>query len=86
MATNFDIPVCPNHTDGVCPRSDTFVEREKDDAFVIRCRTCKGLNIWPKSRDESKGRYEAKLKLDAVRNQRMEEIRRKRAFSDLGGR
>lgn len=83
MATNFDIPPCPNSLEGQyrCAASDTFVERETENAFVIRCRTCRGINIWPHEKDENKGRYEAKLKLEAVRNQRMEEIRRKREYS-----
>jgi len=72
MATNFDIPQCPNSIEGQyrCAKSDVYVSKETDDAFVIRCRTCGTINIFPKSRDEKKGRYEARLKLDALRNQR----------------
>jgi hypothetical protein len=81
MATNFDIPVCPNHTDGRCPRSDTFVEREKDDCFVIRCRTCGVPNVWPKDRTERQGRHEAKLRQNMLDEQKEQALRRKRAYS-----
>ena len=82
-----DIPQCANNLEstGICARSDTYVSRETDDAFVITCRTCKGINVWPKAKDEKKGRYEAKLKLDADRSRLEEEIRRKREYS-IGGR
>lgn len=86
MATNFDIPPCANNLEstGICARSDTFVSRETNEVFVITCRTCRGVNVWPKSKDENKGRYEAKLKLDADRNRLEEEIRRKREYSYKG--
>jgi hypothetical protein len=83
MATNFDIPQCANNQEGthLCARSDTFIEREKDDAFVIRCRTCKGLNIWPKSRDENRGRYEAKMRQADLQRKQEEATRRQRTYS-----
>lgn len=57
-----DVPRCPNNIEGTCPRSDTYVEREGDSFFTIRCRTCGSINVWPKERDENRGRYDAYLK------------------------
>lgn len=86
MSTNFDVPVCPNSIEGQvrCARSDTFVEREKDDCFVIRCRTCRTVNIWPKEKDEKRGRYEAGLRKNMMEQQRIEAERRKKEYS-FGG-
>jgi hypothetical protein len=57
-----EIPSCPNAKEGTCPRSDTFVEGERHNCFVIRCRTCKSINVWPFDNEDNKGRYEAFLR------------------------
>lgn len=57
-----DIPKCPNFLEGKCERSDTFVEAERQNCFVIRCRTCKTINVWPFDNEDNKGRYEAFLR------------------------
>lgn len=44
-----------------------FVSKETDSAFVITCRTCKSVNVWPKDRDENLGRYENHMKHVAAR-------------------
>ena len=62
-----EIPKCANHLQGSCERSDTFVEAERQDCFVIKCRTCKGVNIWPFDKREKRGKFEAFLKHQAAR-------------------
>lgn len=57
-----NVPICANFTAGACPVSSTHVERETDQAFTIRCRTCNGVNVWPKEKSENAGRYEAFLR------------------------
>ena len=64
---SMQVPVCANHLEGVCPRSDTFVEGERHNCFVIKCRTCKGVNIFPREKEENRGRYDAFLKHRAAR-------------------
>lgn len=61
------IPQCANHLQGSCERSDTYVEAERNNCFVIRCRTCKGVNVWPFDKEENLGRYTAFLKHQAAR-------------------
>jgi hypothetical protein len=75
-------PICPNFVERAgCEASNTYVERETDEAFVIRCRTCKGINVWPKERAEGKGRYDAALKKQLLKQQEEEATRRKRVYS-----
>ena len=75
-------PICPNFAERAgCDASNTFVERETDDAFVIRCRTCRGVNIWPKKNADNKGRYEADLKKQLLDREKEEHFRRKREYS-----
>ena len=80
-----NIPPCANALEGVCPRSDTYISSEKDDCFVIICRTCSGINIFPKSKDEAKGRYEAGLKREALKQQALDAVKRQKAFNIGGG-
>ncbi len=61
------LPTCGNFLAGTCEKSDVYVSKETDSAFVIYCRTCKSANIWPKEKDEAKGRYEAFLKFQGAR-------------------
>ena len=61
------VPRCANNLEGVCPRSDTFVESERLNCFIIKCRTCRGINIFPKENEENAGRYQAFLKAQAAR-------------------
>ncbi len=88
MPTNFDIPVCPNSIEGQfrCAKSDTFVERETDGEFVIRCRTCQTINIWPKEKDESKARYEAGLRKLLLKRQKEDFHSRQREYSYKGAK
>jgi hypothetical protein len=79
-----DAPPCPNALERICSRSDTFVERETDDSFVIRCRTCYGINIFPKDKAEQGGRYEAELKRQLLQRQKEEHFRRTREYSNAG--
>jgi hypothetical protein len=75
-------PICPNFAERAgCEASNTFVENETDEAFVIRCRTCRGINVWPKKNAEGKGRYEAGLKKELLDRQKEEFFRRKREYS-----
>jgi hypothetical protein len=76
-----EIPRCPNNLEGSCERSDTFVEKEGDDFFTIRCRTCNGINVWPKDKDEQRGRYDAFLKRQLAERERLLADERQRAYS-----
>ena len=71
------IPECANYLEGTCERSDTCVSKETDSAFVIYCRTCKSVNVFPKDKDENKGKYDAFLKFQAARTaqERYESLR-----------
>jgi hypothetical protein len=76
-----EIPVCANFKEGTCSKSNTFVEREGDQFFTIKCKTCGGLNVWPKDKDENHARYQAFLKKQLMRHQQEEAMKRKRAYS-----
>jgi len=80
-----DAPPCPNALERRCAKSDTYVEAEKPDAFVIRCRTCGGRNIWPLDRVEKRGKYEAELKRQLLQRQKEEFFRRQKTYSLPGG-
>lgn len=54
------IPPCANFTAGTCERSDTIVQSEKNNCFIIYCRTCKSFNVWPI--DDRSERYNAFMK------------------------
>lgn len=78
-------PPCPNFLERQgCAASNTFVERETDDCFVILCRTCRGRNIFPKTNAEGRGRYEGHLRQQAIKHAKEEELRRKREYSNAG--
>jgi len=62
-----ELPICGNFLAGTCERSSVYVSKETDTAFTIACRTCKSVNIWPKEKEEGKGRYDAYLKHMAAR-------------------
>lgn len=62
-----ELPTCGNFIAGTCERSDVYLSRETDGHFVITCRTCRSINVWPKDRDENAGRYQAYLKKVAAR-------------------
>lgn len=82
-----DAPPCPNFVERAgCAMSNTFVARETDDSFVIKCRTCGGLNIFPKSRAEKAGKYEADLKRQLLKQQAEDHFRRQREYSLPGGK
>src|SRR5215469_16114115 len=62
-----ELPTCANFLSRTCERSDVYVSKETDSAFVIACRTCRSVNVWPKDKDENAGRYQAFLKHQAAR-------------------
>lgn len=62
-----NLPTCPNHLEGSCDRSDVYVSKETDSAYVIFCKTCRSANVWPKKNDEDAGRYSSFLKHKAAR-------------------
>jgi hypothetical protein len=79
-----DAPPCANFLSGSCERSDTIVEAERGNCFVILCRTCSGRNIWPVDNEEKKGKYESELKRQLIEREKEEAFRRKRAYSGAG--
>ena len=62
-----EYPVCPNFKEGTCSQSEVFIMKETDDAFIFACRTCHGMNCWPKSDAEGAGKYQAFLRHRAAR-------------------
>ena len=81
-----EIPVCANYISGSCPRSNTYVSKETDDSFVITCRNCLGINVWPKEVNENAGRYSAFLKFKAAREAQTQHEGSRPAFSYTGER
>jgi hypothetical protein len=81
-----EMPICGNFLSGTCPRSDTYVSKETDSAFVITCRTCASHNIWPHDRSEKAAKYQAWLKRQYDLETKDIEARKTRAFSILGGK
>jgi hypothetical protein len=79
-----EIPKCANNLAGTCERSDTIVEAEKQNCFVIRCRTCKGINIWPRDDQERHDKYQGFLMKMAKQEQKNKLLERKREYS-FGG-
>jgi hypothetical protein len=81
-----ELPTCGNFLAGTCERSDVYVSKETDGNFVIACRTCKSINVWPKEKDEGKGKYEAFLKHQAARTaqERYESLRRSYSLPAIG--
>ena len=79
-----EYPVCPNFREGSCSQSEVFIARETDDAFIFGCRTCRGVNVWPKKNKEDAGRYEAYLKMRAAREAQERHEGSRKAFS-FGG-
>ena len=73
-----DIPECMNAKQGSCPRSDVYISKETDGEFVFTCRTCRSINVWPKSVNENAGRYQSFLKHKAAREaqERYESMRK----------
>lgn len=80
-----ELPICGNFAARTCERSDVFVSKETDGAFIITCRTCKGISVWPKERDENAGRYQSFLKHQAAREaqRKHESSRPAYSFADL---
>lgn len=77
MVPNMQLPECGNALAGTCERSSVYLSKETDSAYVITCRTCKSINIWPKVNDEGSGRHAAFLKHQAARTaqERYESLR-----------
>lgn len=69
-----ELPPCPNFLQGSCPQSEVIVARETDSAFILACRTCRGVNVWPKDRDEKAAKYQAFLKQKLDMEQRRKAI------------
>lgn len=87
MASSIDLPVCANSLDGPwakCPNSEQFIERETDEGYMLRCRTCRGGSYWPKDKAENRGRYQAGLAVEARRQREEDEQKRVRTYS-FGG-
>jgi hypothetical protein len=80
MAT---LPTCGNFLAGTCERSDVYVSKETDTAFVIACRTCASVNVWPKDKNESAGKYEAYLRHQAAREAQYQYDSSRPAYSFL---
>lgn len=80
-----NIPPCPNNLDGTCAKSDTYVDGERSGCYVIKCRTCKGINVWPANTSEAAGRYEAGLKQHAMAAEKEQLEARQREYSFRGG-
>jgi hypothetical protein len=78
-------PTCPNFLEHRCPQSNTFVESERQNCFVIKCRTCGCRNIWPCDTEDKRGRYEGALRQQLQQRQLEESLRRKKAYSLPGG-
>ena len=76
-----ELPKCQNFVEGTCERSDVYISKETDDAFVFACRTCKSINVWPKSKAEGAGKYESFLKHKAAREAQERAERMKRVYS-----
>jgi hypothetical protein len=74
-------PECANAKEGLCARSDTYVANETDTAFVIRCKTCSGINVWPKDNSENLGRYEAGLQQELKIRQAREAFDKRTRYS-----
>lgn len=62
-----NLPTCGNFLAGSCERSDVVLSKETDSAYVLTCRTCASINVFPKDRNEDAGRYQAYLKKVAAR-------------------
>ena len=80
-----NIPECYNAKAHACARSDTYVlaEREIDGKvyFVIKCRTCSGINVWPSESADGKGRYDAFLRKQAELAERERERENRKIYS-----
>jgi hypothetical protein len=83
-----NLPTCGNFLAGTCERSDVYVSRETDSAFVMTCRTCSSINVWPKDKDESAGRYQNFLRHKAAREaqHRYESSRPEYSMPSSGGK
>ena len=81
-----ELPVCGNYTAGTCERSSVYLSKETDHGFVITCRTCKSISVWPKEKEEGAGRYQAWLKHMVARTAqaRYESSRPDYSFADHG--
>ena len=62
-----ELPPCGNFKAGTCERNEVYIARETDDAFIIACRCCQSMAVWPKDKAENLGRYEAWMKHKAAR-------------------
>lgn len=81
-----ELPRCGNNLAGTCERSDVYVSKETDDVFAITCRTCRGVNLWPKDKSEHAARYQAYLKRMYDLETKDIAARSKPAYSFLGGK
>lgn len=77
-----DIPQCVNFIQkGGCWKSDVFIEKEAEDAWSFRCRTCRLLFVVSKDgvRDKSKFDLAAKQRKN-LEEQYAERMRRSKTF------
>lgn len=75
------IPTCGNFLSGACEMSQVYVAKETDSAFIIACKTCSGVNVWPKDRDDNAARYQTFLKKQADMEARRRAIERAPAYN-----
>lgn len=80
------IPICANFVERSCERSDTYVSKETDTVFVITCRTCKGISVWPKTAAEDRAKYQNVLHEEAQQREKLEAESRQRLYSIAGTR
>lgn len=81
-----ELPPCANFREGTCERSQTFVAKETDDAYVIGCRTCKSINVFPKDLAEKSAKYSAFLKMKSGEKQAFKVKEHKQEYSIPGAR
>ena len=76
-----NLPTCGNFLAGTCEQSDVYLSRETDAAYVLTCRSCKSINVFPKDRDENLGRYTNYMKHLAARQAQTRHEGRRPAYS-----
>ena len=57
-----DIPVCPNHKEKRCERSELRLMGENDQAFLFHCTCCKLIWAVSKPREKASARWVNRMK------------------------
>ena len=72
-----DLPSCFNFRRGTCERSDMTISEERDDCWVLLCRTCKSIQVSSKPDQTARARYRVQLeRYESIRRAREERGRR----------